>query len=251
MDIPFDIKDKYWDNIHPGMMTRFKHRIILIRHGESESNIELTTTGKTSEFAIDHQLTDIGREQAQDIEIFFDSKGLEYIDRIEISPLDRAIQTAMPCLLNNSIKNNKNNIDIELNYELREKYNKTPYWCKFPNYLYEILPFIKEINFNDNIYDNKEHGREWIRQRDSQFENRIEKLVNSWKTIGTIENRKQSLIFTHSQVISQILSSDKSFHLANGSISIIDIDVFNKLHVQVANYTKHLQNPTGMHTCIF
>jgi phosphohistidine phosphatase SixA len=105
MDIPFNIKDEYWNNIHPGMMSRIKHRLILVRHGESESNIELTTTGKTSEFAIDHKLTDIGKEQAQDIANFIESKGLEHIDRIEISPLDRAAQTATPSLLKDVIAN--------------------------------------------------------------------------------------------------------------------------------------------------
>ena len=69
------------------------------------------------------------------------------------------------------------------------------------------------------------------------------------KTIGSIDNRIQTLVFTHSQVISRLLSSDKSFHIANGGISILYIDENN--HVHVANYTKHLQTPTGMHTCIF
>jgi len=72
-----------------------------------------------------------------------------------------------------------------------------------------------------------------------------------WKTQGTIDDRKQTLVFTHSQVISKLLSNDNNFHLANGSISIIDIDEDNCINVQVANYTKHLRTPTGMHTCIF
>ena len=255
MSMPFDIKDAYWDNIHPGMMRRIKHRLIIIRHGESESNIELTTTGKTSEFAIDHALTDVGKEQAQDVANFLESKGLKYIDRIEISPLDRAVQTAMPSLLRIS-NDDIINKDIILNYELREKYTKSSYWCKFPNFN-EKTQFIKEINFDDehrclqNIED-----RLWLRCPEFDydyysFEKRAKNLMNVWKTIGTVENRKQTLVFSHSQLISELLSSDKSFHLANGSISIIDIDEKNYLHVQVANYTKHLQNPTGMHTCIF
>ena len=259
MEIPFDIKDKFWDNVHPGMMRRIKHRLILVRHGESESNIELTTTGKTSEFAIDHALTDVGKEQAEDVAVFLEEKGLKYIDRIEISPLDRAVQTAMPCLLKKSkddILYKDKDIDIILNYELREKYTKSSYWCKFPNFN-EKTPFIKEINFDDehrclqNIED-----KLWLRCPDYDydyysFEKRANNLMDVWKTIGTLENRKQTLVFSHSQLISQLLSSDKSFHLANGSISIIDIDEKNYLHVQVANYTKHLRNPTGMHTCIF
>jgi broad specificity phosphatase PhoE len=108
-----------------------------------------------------------------------------------------------------------------------------------------------KVNKNCNpdlIYRNK-----WIREPDTDFEGRVKELMNVWKTIGSVENRKQTLVFTHSQVISQLLSSDKnkSFHLANGSISIIDIDEDNHLNVQVANYTKHLRRPTGMHTCIF
>jgi broad specificity phosphatase PhoE len=94
MSIPFNILDKFWDNAHPGMMKRIKHRIILVRHGESESNVELMSTGKTTEYAVDHILTSIGKEQAQDIADFLETKGLEHITGIEISPLDRAIETA-------------------------------------------------------------------------------------------------------------------------------------------------------------
>ena len=98
MSIPFNIKDDYWSEIHPGMSSRIKHRLILVRHGESTSNAELTLTGQTTEYAIDHALTNIGKEQAQDVANFLESKGILYIDRIEISPLDRAIQTAIPAL---------------------------------------------------------------------------------------------------------------------------------------------------------
>ena len=47
--IPFNIQDPYWSETHPGMPCRIKHRLILVRHGESESNVELTTTGQTTE----------------------------------------------------------------------------------------------------------------------------------------------------------------------------------------------------------
>ena len=96
----------------------------------------------------------------------------------------------------------------------------------------------------------------WLRQpeTDTEFKERMKRLMDSYKYQGTtVKDRKQTIIFTHSQVISQLLAgdSDRSFHLANGSISIIDIDVKRNLHTQVANYTKHLRTPTGMHTCIF
>jgi broad specificity phosphatase PhoE len=268
MSIPFNIKDKFWDVTHPGMMRRIKHRLILVRHGESESNIELTTTGKTSEFSFDHALTDVGKEQAQDIANFLETKGLEHIDRIEISPLDRAVQTAMPCLFKNPIadywmreeSNIGSDIYIAVNFDLREKYSKQEYECSIP-FLDNVkkglqFPFIYYKNYDQvNKNGNKDliTRNKWIREPDTNFEGRVEELLNTWKKIGSIDNRNQTLVFAHSQLIAQLLSSDKdkSFHLANGSISIIDIDEDNHLHIQVANYTKHLHTPTGMHTCIF
>jgi len=102
-------------------------------------------------------------------------------------------------------------------------------------------------------YNYAEH--QWLRQPETteEFCRRTSSVMDEWKKEGNVENRKQTIVFTHSQFISQLLAGDSkmSFHLANGSISIIDIDEENNLHVQVANYTKHLQTPTGMHTCIY
>jgi broad specificity phosphatase PhoE len=237
--IPFDIKDPYWAKIHPGMMSRIKHRLILVRHGESESNVELTTTGLTTEFNIDHKLTDIGKEQSHDVATFLHKKGIDSIDRIEISPLYRAVQTALPCLKDCF------GTDQIVNFGLREKYSKTAYACDIP--LRDNV-FVRHINFDSETMHS---GRWWIREPDIDFEKRVNTLMDSWKTIGTVDERKQTLVFTHSQLISQLLSTDKSFHLANGSISVIDIDENNHLNVHMANYTAHLRIPTGMHTCIF
>ena len=243
MSIPFNIKDPYWNKKHPGMSERIIGRLIIVRHGESESNIELTTTGQTTEHMIDHSLTDIGKQQAQDVADFLETKGLEYIDMIEISPLYRAIQTAIPLLLK---RTNDMNI-VKVNYELREKYTKSPYWCNMPYNLLNIHPYYENKNFHKCQIINKQ----WLRSPDTDFEGRIKGIIEEWKSIISVKDRKQILIFTHSQVISQLLSSDKSFHLANGSITIIDIDEKHHMHVHVANYTKHLRTPTGMHTCIF
>lgn len=237
--IPFDIKDPYWDNIHPGMRSRIKHRLILVRHGESESNIELTTTGLTSEFKKDHPLTDIGKEQAEDVANFLHKKGgLNAIDRIEMSPLLRAVQTALLCL------NMPSSPEQIVNFELREKYSKSRYACQIP---LRRNKNVKHINFDDESMCLER----WIREPDVDFAHRVSVLMDNWKKIGAVEDRKQTLVFAHSQLISQLLSNDKSFHLANGSISIIDIDEDNHLNVHMANYTAHLRNPTGVHTCIF
>jgi broad specificity phosphatase PhoE len=282
--MPFNIQDPYWNNVHPGMPSRIKHRLILVRHGESESNIELTTTGQTSEFtSIPHKvggrgdipLTARGKEQAQDVADFLALKGINHIDghidQIYISPLWRTIQTALPTLE----KKPYNDIEyphevrwpsksemarepfyVGINYDLREKYSKEAYWVTMPR-LSSYFQCYRQINFHKMqqqfSYNYAEH--QWLRQPETteEFCRRTSSVMDEWKKEGNVENRKQTIVFTHSQFISQLLAGDSkmSFHLANGSISIIDIDEENNLHVQVANYTKHLQTPTGMHTCIY
>jgi broad specificity phosphatase PhoE len=278
--IPFNIKDPYWSQVHPGMPCRIKHRLILVRHGESESNIELTTTGKTTEFSVDPGLTALGREQAQDVADFLEYKGIKYddhVDKIHISPLWRAIQTALPTLNKSpycDIKHSQpdpfddyesfeppefnlynEQFCVDINYELREKYSKEPYWVSMCD-ISEYATYLIRKNFDlDHTCVQDEKKTTWLRQPETHLEfcERVASVMNDWKMKGSIEDRKQTIVFTHSQFISQLLSGDSkmSFHLANGSISIIDIDEKNDLHVQVANYTKHLRTPTGMHTCIF
>jgi broad specificity phosphatase PhoE len=274
--MPFNIQDPYWSETHPGMPCRIKHRLILVRHGESESNVELTTTGQTSEFTSiplkvggrgDTPLTALGMEQAQDVADFLELKGIKYddshVDRVQISPLWRAIQTALPTLKKapycDDVKYPGRHVDI--NYELREKYSKEAYWIKTPELNY-AFPRHRRINLNkvrwraqESSMDEPWIDHQWLREPEPhlKFHQRVTSVMEAWKMEGSVEERKQTIVFTHSQFISQLLAgdSDRSFHLANGSISIIDIDEENELHVQVANYTKHLRTPTGMHTSIF
>jgi broad specificity phosphatase PhoE len=258
------------------MPCRIKHRLILVRHGESESNIELTTTGQTSEFTSiplevggrgDTALTALGMEQAEDVADFLESKGIKYddghVDRVQISPLWRAMQTALPTLKKVSYPDHVKNAAqrVVINYHLREKYSKEAYWIKTPELNY-ACPRSRRINLNkvrsrrsSGSMDEPWRDHQWLREPETKekFYQRVASVMEEWKNEGTPEDRKQTIVFTHSQFISQLLAGDSkmSFHLANGSISIIDIDEENNLHVQVANYTKHLRTPTGMHTCIF
>ena len=264
-EIPFNIQDPYWLNTHPGMPCRIKHRLILVRHGESESNVELTTTGQTTEHSIDTPLTALGQEQAEDVADFLELKGIKYddghVDRVQISPLWRAIQTALPTLKKVSYPDHVKNAAkrVVINYDLREKYSKEAYWIKMPQLNY-AFPCHSRINLNKvrsrgGTMDEPWRDHQWLREPEPrmEFHQRVTSVMDAWKLEGTVEDRKQTIVFTHSQFISQLLAGDSnmSFHLANGSISIIDIDEENNLHVQVANYTKHLRTPTGMHTCIF
>jgi broad specificity phosphatase PhoE len=267
--MPFNIQDPYWSEVHPGMPCRIKHRLILVRHGESESNIELTSTGQTTEHTSiplevggrgDTPLTALGQEQAQDVADFLELKGIKHadrhVDRVHISPLWRAIQTALPTLKKapycDDIKYPGQHMDI--NCELREKYSKEAYWIKMPK-LRSLFSYHRQLNFHKLSVratgDDGEHY--WLREPETpvEFCERVASVMEEWKKEGTVDDRKQTIVFTHSQFISQLLAGDSKmfFHLANGSISIIDIDEKNDLHVQVANYTKHLRTPTGMHTC--
>jgi broad specificity phosphatase PhoE len=271
--MPFNIQDPYWSEVHPGMPCRIKHRLILVRHGESESNIELTTTGQTTEFTSiplevggrgDTPLTALGQEQAQDVADFLELKGIKYddghVDRVHISPLWRAIQTALPTLKKVSYCDHIRDHYVDINYDLREKYSKEAYWIKTPELNY-AFPRSRRINLNKvrcrggTRIGEPWRDHHWLREPETQlkFCERVASVMEDWKKEGTVEERKQTIVFTHSQFISQLLAGDSKmfFHLANGSISIIDIDEKNNLHVQVANYTKHLRTPTGMHTCIF
>lgn len=61
-------------------------RIIMVRHGQSESNVRKTFTGQ-----LDAPLTDVGREQARRMAQYLDQYR---IDKIYASSLDRAVETA-------------------------------------------------------------------------------------------------------------------------------------------------------------
>ena len=271
--IPFNIQDPYWSETHPGMPCRIKHRLILVRHGESESNVELTTTGQTTEHTSiplevggrgDTPLTALGQEQAEDVADFLELKGIKYddghVDRVQVSPLWRAIQTALPTLKKVSYCDHIRDHYVDINYDLREKYSKEAYWIKTPELNY-AFPRSRRINLNKvccrggTRSGEPLRGHQWLREPETpvEFCQRVASVMEEWKKEGTVEDRKQTIVFTHSQFISQLLTASPfqsmSFHLANGSISIIDIDEENNLHVQVANYTKHLRTPTGMHTC--
>jgi broad specificity phosphatase PhoE len=139
------------------------------------------------------------------------------------------------------------------------------------NYLNEIdnLKFKLDINEDWIEFNNKKnevngcivdlHGGNWIypQESKSEFVTRIQKSFEDLKKYGSVDEPHQTLIFTHSQVISTILSHcmysnsnqlELYFHLSNGSITCLDITEDNSIHVQTINYTKHLSNPTGHHT---
>jgi len=159
------------------------------------------------------------------------------LDEIIYSPLSRAYDTALPFFEINTTKTLSSN------------------WA--------------EYNYKKDQHIVDKEGNVWVYKKEnaSEFKNRI---LNEFKILieqGNIEKRKQTLVFTHSQVISTILSCGlidinsniikldhddeylkTFFHLSNCSITCIDIDEDRQCHVQAVNYTKHLNTCTGEHS---
>jgi broad specificity phosphatase PhoE len=211
---------------------KIKHRIIFVRHGETLSNISIMNndTNTLQVKQLNTPLSPNGYQQAEDIATLF--KNIFFFpNKIIMSGLDRVMDTASPTVQlfeSDGIPIIIDNNIVEFNDKFDEKVtNKCDH-----TFLYAKetkLDFIKRVNnfFNTELLSN-----------------------------GTIDKPYQTIVFTHSQVISCILTNsllsiqnevDIFFHISNGSITCIDIDENNKIHVHVVNYAKHLNNPTGHH----
>lgn len=101
-------------------------RIIMVRHGQSESNVRKTFTGQ-----LDAPLTDVGREQARRMARYLDKYR---IDKICVSPLDRAVETAQAIASRQNCPVEKRDELMEINSglwqgltfaEIAEKYPQT------------------------------------------------------------------------------------------------------------------------------
>ena len=103
-NVQFHIGHPEWAASRHSMRAQVKHRIELVRHGESECNIRLTTEGKVHPTP-DPALTDRGRQQTADIGRFYNRMlGLSLLSEctptihFQVSPLQRALDTAAPTL---------------------------------------------------------------------------------------------------------------------------------------------------------
>lgn len=82
-------------------------RIIMVRHGQSESNVKKTFTGQ-----LDAQLTEDGREQARRMARYLDQY---QIDKIYASSLQRAVETAQAVALRQNCPVEKRDELMEIN----------------------------------------------------------------------------------------------------------------------------------------
>ena len=100
--------------------------IIMVRHGQSASNVKKTFTGQ-----LNAPLTEAGREQARRMAQYLDKYR---VDKIYVSSLERAVETAQPIAVRHNCPMEKRDELMEINSglwqgmtfaEIAEKYPQT------------------------------------------------------------------------------------------------------------------------------
>ena len=254
-DVQFHIEHPEWATARPGMRARVKHRIELVRHGQTVSNKRLTDSG---DFSVnpDPVLTPLGWEQAEEIAAFYKElfgrsrvaggwapEDKSYI-RIGVSPLQRTLDTAAPTLRAFAGLPGTETIDTNL----RERWNRDGAWVD-----------TRELG---RCGQHHTTGTRWWYPKESygEFRRRVHAKVDEWMAQGSAEDRCHTIVFGHSLFINTVLTHflpapadddtevPQFFHLPNGSITVIDIDTENKMHVHCVGFTEHLRLPTGQHT---
>jgi len=235
MPLPFDIRDPAWMAPRYGMNSRIvKNRVVLVRHGESSQNRDFVMTGVGESATGKPELTEMGVAQAKEVADYLSHASFS---AVEVSPLSRAIETAAPFVaqLDPSL--------VRVKFDLRER--------RFG----ESLVIQKLPVGWDLISDDPElvDPATWIRPNESmsEFKARVEALKDRWRRTGSPQERRQTLVFAHSLLISQLIGDIETgpfFHVANGSITVIDFADDGSMHVHMVNKTDHLSHPTGHHT---
>ena len=240
--VPVNLSDQsfYGFNMKGLNGQRIKHRFLLIRHGESEHNANLENG--VHDFQVDSTLTCIGHEQSKSVASYIRKIGF-IPNNIYISPMTRTQQTATPTLKLFQREIDSGQISVE------------------------ISPKYKEINACKD-YQAEINGSTFTFHKESftVFANRIRKLVkdlSDWSR--NLDKPTQTMVFTHSMVISELLNhivnkdradiSDEDWskvywQVANGSLTCIDYtenaDGRDEWHIQAMNFTKHLPILSGV-----
>lgn len=194
------------------------HRVIFVRHGETESNTKIME-GEYKSINLNSPLTEKGHRQASEVATFLNSHNYRP-DQIFVSPLDRAIDTATKFSNNFIIESAL----LEFNYKTNSK-----------------------INIGTTNLD-------YPKETEEEFNERCDNFLEQIKNIGSLESRVDTLIYGHSLVIAKILGIKHMFHLSNCSLTILDVVIDEKgqrkTEVLNVNYTAHLTEPSGHHSSV-
>lgn len=244
-DIAWSVADPMWSEPRHGMRAQVAHRVELVRHGESNANKMLTEDGDIFNVQ-DPTLTKCGHQQADNVGRLYERLTLNSGTaaaathpgvRIETSNLQRAIATSLPT------QSVFESATVVMDTNLRERWTK------------------KTCLVQSCDSDGQSRPTQWLYPNESgkEFQTRVHTVIRGWKARGTAAKRAHTIVFTHSQLISAVLThlipvadhetdSPQFFHIPNGSITVLDFDTEGKMHVHCVGHTEHLQHPTGQHT---
>lgn len=270
---PFDVKDPYYDTPH-GVQAgaRVKHRVILVRHGESEHNKKYDKRGAVGMPLkgtpnLDTCLTDAGLAQSREVGDFL-SKKQWHPDIIRVSPMLRTRETSSPYIhhLFHESELDKFSREVAMSgsggacVKLRTKGGDDTVVVEDPQCMEVNTWCDQELAIGDCIT---------LKHTYKGFVGR----VKQWKK--TLENdahdagdgkRIQSLVFTHSMVISEFLNllvsgnreddvddvydskewSKVYWQVNHGSITCADYMDNGEWHIHTVNYMDHLNTRTGL-----
>lgn len=219
---------------------RIKHRIVLVRHGESQHNVNYENGHQ--DMQVDSPLTCVGHEQAKSVAQYLSNIGF-IPDNICVSPMTRTRQTADPTLKLFEREIKAGTISLVIS----PKYMEVNTWKDC------------DVGEPGNIHKSS-------KETFTGFTERIRDLVEHFEVWSkNLEKPTQSLIFTHSMVISEILNhmvnkerakiddekwSNIYWQVANGSLTCIDYTESDEgrveWHVQAVNFTKHIPIHSGV-----
>lgn len=255
---PLDIKDAYYDKSHRVCgNAKVRHRVILVRHGESEHNKRHDRQdGKDmpSVPLLDTPLSNDGHKQAEDVGRFLASFDW-HPDVIRVSPMIRAVQTAEPFLRWIFCKQTLASITTNINDDGTVIKTNSGRDARF---------IADKMCMEVNTWVDQELKLDRYTTRKETYNGFVER-VKEWKKVlendGMEDGRRlQTIVFTHSMVISELLNlvvaenrenvSDETWskiywQVNNGSITCLDYMNNGEWHVHAMNYTRHISCHTG------
>jgi broad specificity phosphatase PhoE len=253
--IPFDIKDEYYDKQMKIIGdNKVLHRVILVRHGESEHNKKydgIDGEDIPTNVDLNTSLTIEGKKQAEQVGDYLSSFNWSP-DIIRISPMKRTRQTAFPFLNKFFNLRNRKMLDHDC-FILFNKENK-PSQLILDDDCVEVNVW-KDQELNKNGKITKKESYNGFIERVKLWKNELEKDASLFP-----EKRIQTLVFTHSMVISEFLNlivnenhhnsdddewSKIHWYVNHCSITCVDYTENGGWHIHAMNYSNYLEN----HTC--
>lgn len=258
---PLDVKNEYYDTPHRVYGgAKVKHRVILVRHGESMHNKR--HDGRDGEAlgarpSLDTELTDDGLTQAEDVGRFLTEFDW-HPDVVRVSPMLRARQTAEPFLRRWFCK-----------HALATVNNQTPQEGVMiettRGYKTRFVP--DRMCMEVNTWEDQELHLEGLTTKKETYREFVERVIR-WKkaleedSVAGEGERMQTIAFTHSMVIGEFLNSLVSenresvddngvwskvyWQVNHGSITCADYMDNGEWNIHAMNYTKHISRFTGL-----